>query len=494
MSKFSWFDKFVFFVVLVLGICLESECEAQTEGSLGTHSCTDNFNDNFIDGSIWSTLVDSGTVLETNNRIEFDDWGFLVTQQEYDPCELGMVIISGTWWSPNNWNVSASDRLKVATRSDGELGTGAGNLSNGILFETNWDFGSPRLVIGKHSGPSQSTLAEVPADFGPGDVIDFVITDDGNMVTFTIQPRGVGRHATKVTANDDQLFAENHIVFYSRPDHNGLQTRSYFDDISISIALVKDNFDDNTIDTSLWDTLVALGSITAVNQSAEFHDWGFLTTIQQYDPNELGTIAVAGTWWSPNNWNVSASDRLKVATRSDGAPGIGAGNLSNGILFETNWDFGNPRLVIGKHAGPSQSVLAEVPADFGPGDIIDFLITDNGEGMTFMIQPRGEGRQPTMLSATDDEMFDDNHVVFYSRPDHNGLQTLCYFDNLSITTNNCKVLLGDLNVDGSVNLLDVQPLVDAINLNFFQTEGDINSDGSVNLLDVQPFIDALTDN
>ncbi len=53
-------------------------------------------------------------------------------------------------------------------------------------------------------------------------------------------------------------------------------------------------------------------------------------------------------------------------------------------------------------------------------------------------------------------------------------------------------LLGDINLDGNVNLLDVAPFVDLITAGQFQAEGDINGDGIVNLLDVGPFVDLLT--
>jgi hypothetical protein len=53
------------------------------------------------------------------------------------------------------------------------------------------------------------------------------------------------------------------------------------------------------------------------------------------------------------------------------------------------------------------------------------------------------------------------------------------------------VLLGDINLDGVVNLLDVQPLVDLISSGQFQVEGDFNGDGLVNLLDIEGFVDAL---
>ena len=54
------------------------------------------------------------------------------------------------------------------------------------------------------------------------------------------------------------------------------------------------------------------------------------------------------------------------------------------------------------------------------------------------------------------------------------------------------VLLGDVNLDGVVNLLDVAPFVDRISSGEFQAEADINGDGTVNLLDVALFVDLLS--
>lgn len=52
-------------------------------------------------------------------------------------------------------------------------------------------------------------------------------------------------------------------------------------------------------------------------------------------------------------------------------------------------------------------------------------------------------------------------------------------------------LIGDMNGDGSINLLDVAPFVTAISNGTFVFEADTNEDGAVNLLDVQPFVDLL---
>ena len=53
------------------------------------------------------------------------------------------------------------------------------------------------------------------------------------------------------------------------------------------------------------------------------------------------------------------------------------------------------------------------------------------------------------------------------------------------------VLLGDVNLDGEVNGLDVDPFVDVLLNGPYQAEADMNEDGVVNGLDVDPFVAAI---
>ena len=53
------------------------------------------------------------------------------------------------------------------------------------------------------------------------------------------------------------------------------------------------------------------------------------------------------------------------------------------------------------------------------------------------------------------------------------------------------VLVGDVNCDGAINLLDVGPFVDTIVNGEFDPKADINGDTSVDLLDVAPFVDLI---
>ena len=56
------------------------------------------------------------------------------------------------------------------------------------------------------------------------------------------------------------------------------------------------------------------------------------------------------------------------------------------------------------------------------------------------------------------------------------------------------VLLGDINCDGELNLLDVQPFVDLLASGTFNPKGDFDGDGAITLLDVSGFVGALGGN
>lgn len=55
----------------------------------------------------------------------------------------------------------------------------------------------------------------------------------------------------------------------------------------------------------------------------------------------------------------------------------------------------------------------------------------------------------------------------------------------------CPFDPGDVNGDGTIDLLDVAPFIDLLVTNGFDCSADINADGTVDLLDVAPFVDLI---
>ena len=66
------------------------------------------------------------------------------------------------------------------------------------------------------------------------------------------------------------------------------------------------------------------------------------------------------------------------------------------------------------------------------------------------------------------------------------------FTELAIPAFAGTFVLGDVNGDGAVNLLDVGPFVDLLTNGEYLAAADINGDGVVNLLDVGPFVELLS--
>ena len=71
-----------------------------------------------------------------------------------------------------------------------------------------------------------------------------------------------------------------------------------------------------------------------------------------------------------------------------------------------------------------------------------------------------------------------------------GVQDTIQLYSLELTAE-AEVLIGDVNLDGVVNFLDIAPFIFVLQSGTFQAEADANSDGVVNFLDIAPFISFL---
>ena len=62
--------------------------------------------------------------------------------------------------------------------------------------------------------------------------------------------------------------------------------------------------------------------------------------------------------------------------------------------------------------------------------------------------------------------------------------------SLSVTPE--EILLGDVNLDGDANFLDIAPFVTILTAGAFQAEADCDQSGSINFLDIAPFVAILS--
>ncbi|MEM9411260.1 MAG: hypothetical protein AAGA30_09115, partial [Planctomycetota bacterium] len=75
---------------------------------------------------------------------------------------------------------------------------------------------------------------------------------------------------------------------------------------------------------------------------------------------------------------------------------------------------------------------------------------------------------------------------------HNEMSLDPFLGSFTLNVIEARNLIGDVNCDGVVDLLDVGPFVDLLTSGGFSEKADINADGIVDLLDVGPFVALLS--
>ena len=141
----------------------------------------------------------------------------------------------------------------------------------------------------------------------------------------------------------------------------------------------------------------------------------------------------------------------------------------------------------------SSSPFRVAIADFNGDTIADIATIHFGQHEVSVLLGQGGGNFADEISfAVAGNPIDLNIGDF----DGNGLPDLVTTGNnssrVTILLNQNQTLIGDVNLDGELNLLDISRFVELLVNGQFQLEADINGDGVLDLLDVQPFIDLLT--
>ena len=123
--------------------------------------------------------------------------------------------------------------------------------------------------------------------------------------------------------------------------------------------------------------------------------------------------------------------------------------------------------------GQIQFVNASVPAGASENLLTVNLLIDTGTAVAgeYTISLSTDGQSSISSTSNFDQTFTST------------LGTLTLAD---------PVLLGDVNLDGVVNFLDISPFISLLAVSGMQAEADTNQDGMVNFLDISPFITILS--
>jgi uncharacterized protein YjbI with pentapeptide repeats len=148
-----------------------------------------------------------------------------------------------------------------------------------------------------------------------------------------------------------------------------------------------------------------------------------------------------------------------------------------------------------------------ITVDFGmsldPAATLSMVFEDDDWGSTISFEPGvsvsldgtlkltfGDIPRPADLDGTTFDLFDWDGAMIAGAFDRIVTAWATEWDTANLYTNgqvtllSAAVLLGDVNLDGTVNGLDVDPFVDVLVHGRYQPEADMNWDGVVNGLDV----------
>jgi len=216
------------------------------------------------------------------------------------------------------------------------------------------------------------------------------------------------------------------------------------------------------------------------------------TTIEEAASHSGGNYGKGGDflyrWGNPQNYDRgNNSDNLIGHQHSinwipDGYPGEG-----NFILFNND---GNEAIEFSPPIDEDGFYIIEDGQPYGPDNIVwssPYYSTDM-QGGAFRL-PNGNTLITDCDSANIEEVTESGSIVWsYSQSGNNvniaraQKYAIDYFDEQN---------LGDINSDGTLNILDIVSLVNLVLSNDYESSGDINEDNILNILDIVQLVNII---
>ena len=204
---------------------------------------------------------------------------------------------------------------------------------------------------------------------------------------------------------------------------------------------------------------------------------------------------------SPQPLQVSGTDAVfDVILVSTGAESFDAFTLAFGV-GDGGSAVGNPQ--------DSDNLLI---TSFAPGSIFDntdfsAAVTDGGVGQSAILVNFNQGSSENIAAGGVLASFSVNSSsvssgTFSLNPniveatgafdDGAPVEVVAVTGTLTVTSALDPVLLGDVNLDGAVDFLDIAPFIAVLSSAGFQAEADVDQSGEVNFLDIAVFIEILS--
>ena len=301
---------------------------------------------------------------------------------------------------------------------------------------------------------------------------------------------------------DDQQFGRLSIWSDARVDVSGTATIEFLASISMGGSATPQLSANVIVNNGLMDMTAEIGPDvfgdvennnliqTADNVDTWFHD-DFQHNGVAVETGAGGRTRILGNASGIGPYTGPGEVEFVANVRPGGGDGIGVAGIINidgmldlGANANLNIELGgtvidqNDRIFVDGDASIDGDITVSLINGFMPSDGDAFPIVVIGGTRTGLFNFLGEG----------------DTVATFGTVNLNITYSLFGGNDIGLIAMDAALILGDVNGDGLVNLLDVEPFVDLISSGGFNAAADINMDGVVNLLDVGPFIELLSGN
>jgi hypothetical protein len=357
----------------------------------------------------------------------------------------GANNVPGEQWVVRRWDAALDGDLQanLTMFQFGVDGTPEGSVGRSVNARV-YVNGQLRYVHNIRGGVPQTTNSVALPDIVTGDAIDFVI-----------DPAGVDWNdgTTMSIVIDDQMQVDPMLpVAFSMGEFSGVQGQDnwfygYHDVTANGDYEATPGGPDDLIEMPTWND----GGFWDIDGDAGVAPWTLLNA-QGGHPNGANQTDVN---WAVRRW-VSEVDGEVEIDWTLAKENLGCGNGVSGLVFVNGEEVDSATVAFDDAIGVERQLRVSVHE----GDFIDIALTPFGT------DDSGDGG------------FDNDS---------------CDGSILSAVINKVEstLLLGDVNLDGEVNGLDVDPFVEVLLQGPYQTNADMNEDGVVNGLDVDPFVAAV---
>ena len=414
------------------------------------------------------TFTDGGLSIGTIIDIAFDSAGNLFAH-ELDP-DNGNGIVEGGLWSVNKTNAQS---------------TFVGTSGLEAVFAQGMDFDPDTNVLYAAIYTGGGTGSYGTWDTTNGDFTEIVDLPSFGAVEFEMAISGGVTHAYDFRGTPDSFFTfdvDNPLPVTSEEPVVTYATFAMdFDDTGTLVIYDNGSNAFGTIDLSngcFTETAALSGDLTEDPTGMSFNpatgEWwivdidGTTSEVILYLADPLGSGNTTQMSVVRDDTGFPINQVIDLAFDNDG--NLYVYDIETDALYETDPNTGVATLV----GFSNQSANFAQGMDFDPTTNILYQAIYTGGGT-------GSYGQWDLNSGAFTEILD---LEAFPDPVGGGYEL-----EIAITE---AVLLGDINCDGAVDLLDVGPFVDLLTSGGFSPKADFDGDGAVTLLDVTPFVAVLT--